>query len=62
LTPSIDDGGKPQFFGKHLWQAAHHKKKNRFVHFFLLLMWRSLTVPVTAASQIVISRWQTAHH
>jgi hypothetical protein len=27
LPPSVDDGGRPQIYGKSLWQAAHRKKK-----------------------------------
>jgi hypothetical protein len=40
LSPFINFGGSPQISGKSLWQAADHQK-NRFVHFYLLLLWRS---------------------
>jgi hypothetical protein len=66
----MDDGGRPQISGISIWQAADHKEKTGLYMYTCLPCGGAdrrrkiggLTVPVAAASQIVISRWQTGNH
>jgi hypothetical protein len=64
LLPTVDNGGKPQINGKDLWQTADHREKQLLSIFTCLSCggadrrWKigGITVPVAAASKIVISR------
>jgi hypothetical protein len=70
FSPHYFDGDRPQISVKSLLQAAYQPKETGMNVFTCLscggakrrLKVGWVTCPVAAASQIVITRWQTAHH